>query len=136
MSVFDDFRAACDKVLTPFLATHGFRRELSLEEERLTYATVVYLGKHVGFELSYDVRDDVVDAEVVRVDNGVIKTGLHGGYSAGLFTYLVKHAGYRGGGRAPSPPGTPPMEHMVAGWVDILKAGGQTLLSDQPNSLP
>ena len=73
MSVFDDFRAAADKWLTPFLASHGFRRETSLEEQSPTYASVVYLGKHVGFVFSYDLRDDTVADRVVKVENGAIK---------------------------------------------------------------
>jgi hypothetical protein len=138
MSIFDDFRASADQRLTPYLATHGFRREPSLEEKGdLTFATVVYVGKHVGFIFAYDVRDDAVTDSVVRVENGAIKDDAsQGGYSAGLFTHLVKHAGYRGHVRKPSPPGTSPMERELSNWIDILTAAGQTLLADRPDSLP
>lgn len=137
MSHFDEFRAAADKVLSPFLAPHGFRREPSLEETDLLLASVVYVGKHVGLRFVYDVREDSVTDEVVRVENGAIKDFTHGGYSKGLFSHLVKHAGYRGGQhRNPRPPGMPRMEREFALWVDILTVAGQTLLADQPNSLP
>lgn len=125
-----------------FLEGKGFHRVPSLEETASTYGTVVYLGKHVGFIFSLDVRDQCVDAEVVKVRDGKIKWNWEeGGYSSNIFGHLVDHAGYRGGpagpaGRGPSKAGESDLERMIDGWVELLKQAGQSLLSDRIDSLP
>jgi hypothetical protein len=124
-----------------FLEAKGFRRMLSLEETTSTSGTVIYMGKHVGFIFSLDVRDQCVDAQVVKVRDGQLKPSWEGGYSSDIFTHLVKHMGYRGrlaGSVAigSSDVGIPHLERMIDGWLSLLKEAGQTLVSDQADSLP
>jgi hypothetical protein len=124
-----------------FLEDFGFRRAPSLEEASPTGGTVVYLGKHVGFIFSLDVRDQCVDAQVVKVLDGQMKRRWEGGYSSGLFMHLVRHTGYRGGmprssGDTPSQAGRSALRQMIDGWAELLKHAGQTLLNDRPDSLP
>jgi len=88
----------------------------------------------VGFIFSLDLRDQCVDAAVVRVVDGQIKRGWDGGYSAGLYTHLVEKAGYRGGPGKSSASGL--LEQMIEGWADLLQKAGQSLLDDRVDSLP
>lgn len=124
-----------------FLESYGFHRMPSLEETSPTGGTVVYLGKHVGFSFSLDVRDQCVDAQVVKVQDGQMKRNWEGGYSSGIFTHLAKHTGYRGG--IPHSANSnmkkdreSALQRMIDGWAELLIHAGQTLLSDKPNSLP
>lgn len=121
-----------------FLQSLGFRRIPHLEETRSTYGTLVYAGKHVGFIFSLDVRDECVDASVVRVENGKIKTLSEGGYSANIFGHLETYAGYRGWPRSPAQDQAEvsPLQQMVDSWVELLKDTGHNLLSDRPDVLP
>lgn len=124
-----------------FLEDLGFQRAPSLEESSPTGGTVVYLGEHVGFIFSLDLRDQVVGAQVVKVEEGRMKRIWEGGYSADLFMHLVKFAGYRGGFAHTAEPGAGPgakseLELMINGWAELLKKSGQTLLNDQLDSLP
>ena len=124
-----------------FLETRGFHRAPHLEETRSTYGTVVYVGKHVGFVFSLDVRDQCVDAEVVKVRDGQLRHNLDGGYSSDIFGHLVEHIGYRGN-PAPGVESQPsqaagyPLQLMIDGWANLLKQAGQSLLEDRPDSLP
>lgn len=119
-----------------FLEGKGFYRVPSLEETTPMIGTVVYLGKNVGFIFSLDVRDQCVDGQVVRVRNGQIKRNWEKGYSSGIFTHLVRHAGYRGKTRGSSEAGKSHLERMIDGQADLLKQAGQFLLTDQVDSLP
>lgn len=133
----DQFRALALQRFS-FLEDLGFHRAQSLEETSPTGGTLVYLGEHVGFIFGLDLRDQVVDAQVVKVKDGQMKRNWEGGYSANIFMHLVTHAGYRGGAaeRKAIAAAQPGLERMIAGWVELLKESGQTLLSDQPDSLP
>lgn len=121
-----------------FLEAKGFLRVQSLEESTPTSGTVVYLGKNVGFILSLDVRDQCVDVQVVKVQDGQMKRNLEGGYSSDVFTHLVNHEGYRGksisSGERKS--GESVLQRMIDGCADLLKQAGQSLLSDRSDSLP
>jgi len=119
-----------------FLEAKGFHRVPGLEETTPTGGTVVYMGKHVGFIFSLDVRDQCVDAQVVKVSDGQMKRNWEGGYSSGLFTHLVRHTGYRGSLVGASTTGKATLEGMVDGWAELLKQAGESLLSDRPDSLP
>jgi hypothetical protein len=122
-----------------FLGELGFLRALSVEETSPTGGTVVYLGKHVGFIFSLDVRDQCVDAQVVKVQDGHMKRNWEGGYSSNLFAHLVKHAGYRGRSRSSSEDsqsqiGETAIRRMIDEWVVLLRQAGQTLLNDSLDS--
>lgn len=121
-----------------FLESMTFHHMPNLEETTSTNGTLIYLGKHVGFIFSLDVRDQCVDAQVVKVKNGEIKRNWNGGYSCNIFTHLVKYAGYRGksaslhiGGLDKST-----LQRMIDDWAQLLKQAGQILLNDVPESLP
>lgn len=132
----EEFReVALDKL--KFLEHFGFRRAPNLEETASTYGTVVFLGKHVGFTFSLDIRDQCVDASVFKVCNAQMKRNWEGGYSSNIHGYLVDYAGYRGGlPLSEEQKKQPPLERMVDGWAELLKQFGQKLLSDRPDSLP
>lgn len=124
-----------------FLEEKGFHHESKLDETVSTYGTVVYLGKHVGFIFSLDVRDQCVDGSVVKVCNGQMKPNWHGGYSCNIFGHLVKHHGYRGGSQDTDKlnahaTGDARLQRMLDTWARLLMESGLSLLSDGPNSLP
>jgi hypothetical protein len=120
-----------------FVETRGFRRISDGDRDTPVGAAVTYLGKHLGFLITLDVRDQVVDARVVRVRDGQV---MDGGYACDLFVHLISHAGYRGG-----PSGTPApergadasrIERQVIGWANLLRTAGESLLADQEMALP
>ena len=123
-----------------FLEGDGFQRVPGLEETTPTSGTVVYLGKHVGFVFSFDVRDQCVDGQVVKVNDGRMKRNWEGGYSANLFTHLVKYAGYRGkpagSAGASNDTNEAALRRMIDAWVELLQRAGRPLLEDKTNSLP
>jgi len=124
-----------------FLEDLGFHHVPDLDESSPTSYSITYVGTHVGFVFSLDVRDQCVDAQVVKICNGKMKSAWEGGYSSGLYMHLIKHAGYRGN---PSPSGEynldkdteTELQRMINGWAELLRQAGQTLLADQPDSLP
>ncbi len=124
-----------------FLEGRGFHHVPALERTSATGSTVVYLGKHLAFIFSLDIRDQRVDAQVTKVMDGEIKRNWEGGYSSGLFTHLAKYAGYRG---KPADLGAGPtgetshdaLERMLDGWAELLMQAGESLLCDRPDSLP
>lgn len=102
-----------------------------------TMGTLVYRGKNVAFEFSLDVRDQCVDAQVIKVENGTLRRNWNGGYSKDIYTHLVSAEGYRG-----SPTGSlnagesgSKLDKAIAGWSSLLKTGGSKLLNDLPESL-
>jgi hypothetical protein len=118
----------------------GFKRDEDVEEVTSTFATLVYLGRHVAFVFSFDVRDQCVDAEVVKIRNEQLISNLDGGYSADIYAYLVKHDGYRG-----SPTDSKAIKIVstesklgssIDGWLSLLTSAGMNLLLDCPTSLP
>jgi hypothetical protein len=117
-----------------FLEGHGFRRSPPDEPESPVGASVVYLGHHIGFRISYDVRDRQVDMRVVRVRDGRVMEVAEGGYSRDLLQLLVER-GYRGGWGARGAAGGDPLEPMVDAWADLLRSHGDTLLADRPHTL-
>lgn len=129
----EQFRPLAVEALS-FLEDNGFRRVPSLEQTTSTCVTVIYLGEHVGLTFSLDVRDQCVDANVVKVRGGQMAHTWQGGYSSNLFGHLVKHAGYRGdSARAKNGPS---VRAQIDRWAQLLKEAGQSLLSDRPESLP
>ena len=136
----EQFRAsALDKF--DFLESKGFLHVSRLDETSPTSGTLVYLGKHIGFIFSLDVRDQCVDAQVVKVQDGQMKRNWEGGYSANIFNHLVKYDGYRGNPRgsrrlATSGIRQANLQQMIEGWAELLKETGQSLLNDSPESLP
>jgi hypothetical protein len=123
------------------LEGNGFTRKTSLEDVTPTTSTIVYLGQHVGFVFSFDVRDQCVDAEVVKVKNGQMLRNWDGGYSADIFAHLVRHEGYRGNPAAKANHNSETsngksLEKMIDAWIGLLNRAGQTLFEDEPSSLP
>jgi len=123
-----------------FLQGFGFRRSPESEVMSPTGATVVFLGKHVGLVFAFDVRDQRVDTQVAMVQNGKLRRNWEGGFSSDLFTFLVRHAGYRGShdrsvGSTHRAAGDGDLNQMLDMWVDLLRKNGQKLLEDSPESL-
>ena len=79
-----------------FLEERGFRRAKELEEHGSVGSSVVYMGRAVGFTFYLDVREMYVGVEVFSIVGGQKCSDRDGGYSADLWQFLVKHAGYRG----------------------------------------
>lgn len=123
------------------LETMGFQRMRDLEKISPTMATLVYLGEHVGFVFSFDIRDQCIDAEVVKVKNKKMFHNWDGGYSSNIFSHLVKYEGYRGGPKGANWSPTSnvskePLEQSIKGWLNLLKTAGERLLRDNIDSLP
>jgi len=123
-----------------YLEARGFRPDPGGDRDSPVGASYVWTGTHVGFIITWDARDDVVDMRVVRVRDGrILDAGEPGGYARDLFVHLVEHAGYRG-----SPSGThgsanhspTRLERAVAAWANLLERAGGILLEDRPESLP
>jgi hypothetical protein len=135
----DEFWRRGPAVLAP-LEARGFARRTDLEEISPTGATLVYVGRHVAFTFSFDVRDQCVDGYVSRVKGGQLFEE-DGGYSSRIYGHLVRHAHYRG-----SPQGAdwdpeahasePWLECALAGTLNLLRTAGAELLEDRPESLP
>lgn len=136
MTSAEEFR----KIVTSkfsFLEEKGFVRSPDLEESTPTVSTVVYLGTNVAFEVSFDLRDKCVDAEVIKVNGGKLLREWEGGYSSSLYTHLVQKERYRG-----SPSGgvrhaetDDPLTRMINGVAGLLNTAGQRLLDDNSDSL-
>jgi hypothetical protein len=123
-----------------FLETTGFRRAVDQEDTSSTGGSVVYVGKYVGFLFSIDIRDEQVDAQVVKVRNGVLNPIWRGGYSSDIYTHLVRH-GFRGrAGRSRDQSGRPiwprSVDDKLDSWIDLIQNDGEALLRDHPDSLP
>lgn len=123
------------------LEKKGFKRKPELEKISPTIATLVYSGEYVAFVFSYDIRDQCLDVEVVKVKNEKLVYNWEGGYSSNLFMHLVKHEKYRGG-----PKGTnwsnslnatkSTLEQVIKGWLNLLETAGDKVLQDNIDSLP
>ena len=99
--------------------------------------TLVYRGENVAFEFSLDVRDQCIDAEVIKVEDGSLCRNWDGGYSKDIYAHLVAAEGYRG-----SPTGSldardlnSKLDKAIAGWSSLLETAGSKLLSDSSESL-
>jgi len=123
-----------------FLEEHGFRRSPADEHESPVGSSVVYAGKHVGFRISFDVRDAQVDVQVMRAREGRLLPPGAGGHATNLLVHLVRHAGYRGGlpGLATGEVGPEPVtpERILDAWAGLLIGAGSRLLTDEAGALP
>jgi len=123
-----------------FLEERGFRRSAEDEDASPVGVSVAYAGRHVGFLVSLDTRDDVVDVRVTRARAGRLAMTGESGYSRNLLSHLVEQAGYRGGfgRREPGARRTPEeaRDRMLADWAELLERAGGALLADDANSLP
>lgn len=121
-----------------FLEAHGFRRVRTEHPVGPVGASADWVGRHVGFRVTLDARDGVVDARVMTVRDGRMEES--GRYASDLFAHLVAHEGYRGAPSGPvagqAPPGGSTIEAQVAGWARLLRTAGEVLLADGPESLP
>jgi hypothetical protein len=121
------------------LTSHGFKRAMQFESESPTTACVVYLGRHVAFTFTFDVRDQAVDVLVTRHRGGKLLDNWDGGYSSSLFTHLLNHCGFRG---RPKPPASLPesaskTKRLIAAQVNLLShPSSAILLADHPDALP
>lgn len=121
------------------MGTLGFRREPELETTTATGATVIYMGRHVGFVVSFDARDEAVDVQITEVSEGRIRRTSEGGYSSNLFLHLAKYCGYRGTGLS-SNDSLPEsrdnaIEQSLDAWAEIIRSA-EGVLRDRPDSLP
>ncbi len=120
-----------------FLESKGFVRSSSLEETTSTVVSVVYMGKYVAFEFSFDFRDQCLDSEVIKVEQGKLVREWDGGYFSGIYSHLVEKECYRGspsGGVTHAETGEH-LTRMLNGVVGLLNIAGKNLLDDVPNSL-
>lgn len=136
ISEVDRLRELCRDKLA-FLKDSGFRESPADGETTPTFASVVYLGRNVGLVFSLDRRDNTVDAQVARLEAGRLPDPRSPGGTVGLMSYLVKHCGYRGR----LPPGlrdatsgatSDALSAALDGWAGVLRAGGTSLLKDEP----
>lgn len=133
----EEFRELAIKKLS-YLEARGFVRAPSLEMTRSTVGSLVYVGKYVAFEFSFDVRDQCVDGQVVQVDNGRLLHGWDGGYSSDIMSHMIRKNGYRGGaikGRRIEDDAQSNVSRMLDAYIDLLDSAGQKLLSDNEESL-
>lgn len=116
-----------------WLVKKGFRRAKELEKISPTTATLVYCGKNVAFEFSLDVRDQCIDAEVIKVKRGRLLRNSDGGYSSGIYNHLVKKEGYRGSptGTHVNLPESSKLDQAIDGWISLLDMAGSNLLNDE-----
>jgi hypothetical protein len=131
----DDFRVLSPQWLN-VLEKKGFWRSQALEEVTPSTATLVYSGKHLAFVFSFDVRDQCVDAEVVKVIDGNLVEYSEGGYSADIYNHLVQHEGYRGGPKGRDwelceRTSSGLLERSIKGWINLIETVGTRLLMDR-----
>lgn len=128
----EEFLELAPKKLT-WLVKKGFRRAKELEKISPTTATLVYCGKNVAFEFNLDVRDQCIDAEVIKVKCGRLLRNSDGGYSSGIFNYFVKKEGYRGSptGTQANLPESSKLDQAIDGWISLLDMAGSNLLNDE-----
>jgi hypothetical protein len=141
MSIQNDkavaFRSLCAE-RTRFLEDRGFRRIPEWEHCSTTMCSVVYLGRHIGFVFSLDMRDDCVDLRLVQLSEGTLESAWASRREVDLYDYLVKTRGYRG---APAPirlpstqtPQTDQQAEALEGLINLLKTAGAELLNDVPS---
>ncbi len=127
----EKFLETAPKKLT-WLVGKGFTRVKELEKTSPTMTTLVYCGENVAFEFSLDVRDQCIDAEVIKVKCGQLLRNSDGGYSSDIFNHLVKYEGYRGSptGELVKSPGSSKLDQAIDGWISLIDTAGSTLISD------
>ena len=132
----DEFREIAPKKFS-WLEEKGFRRAKEFEKTTSTLATLVYCGENLAFEFSLDVRDQCIDAEVIKVECGKLLRNSDGGYSSDIYDHLVKNEGYRGSpkGNLSNSPKSRDLEGDIDGWISLLDSAGSTLLDDRDGAL-
>ena len=130
MSIEKFLELAPKKLL--WLERKGFRRAEELEESSPTSATLIYKGENLAFEFSIDIRDQCIDAEVIKVEGGKLSRNCDGGYSSDIYNHLVEHEGYRGSptGNLTKRPELSKVEQDIDGWIFLIRGAGSKLLSD------
>lgn len=127
----EKFLESAPKKLT-WLVGKGFTRVKEYEKTSPTMATLVYCGENVAFEFSLDVRDQCIDAEVIKVKHGQLLRNSDGGYSSDIFNHLVNYEGYRGKptGQLNKSPDSSKLDQAIDGWISLIDTAGSTLISD------
>ena len=126
----DEFRKLVERHFD-FLPTYGFKRAPEYEKSLPLLCTVVYIGKHLAFEIYFDVRDHYVGFGVMKIIDGVPRT-LSRGLSVDLGVYLRKRGLYK---KVSPPPLLSPIEQSLIAWAELLREKGQPLLMDSAESL-
>ena len=108
-----------------FLLSHGFQRVPKYEKSLPLLCTVIYMGRHLAFEIYFDVRDKYVGLNVVKVINGVHKTLPQKGFSEDLGLYLQKRGLYK---KMTPVSSTSPVERSLMAWAELLRERGRSLL--------
>ena len=132
----DQFRLeAVDKL--SFLESKGFVRSPLLEENTTTVVSIVYVGKNVAFVFSYNLRDQCLDSEVIKVERGKLIRDWDGGYSSGIYSHLVRKEHYRGSPSAgvQFDEDDDQLTRKLNGIARLLNVAGHMLLDDKPDSL-
>lgn len=110
-----------------FLESHGFRRVAAEEADSPVGTSVAFAGRHVGFLVSWDVRDRFLSVRVTRARDGRLAMVAPEGWSQDLIVYAIEHEGYRGKGvpRASGQDGDA-IERELEAWATFLRneAGG------------
>ena len=121
------------------LEQYGFKRAQQFEHETPTLVNVVYVGQNVAFIFTLDRRDQMVDFDLARFRKGRVVERSDGGFSDDVYSFLVKHCGYRGGIQPSSdiPSGASLTEQHLSGLVNLLTSPcAAKVLADSEDSLP
>lgn len=135
----ETFRRSIEVRGGTLLQSHGFRRVPAMESTTATVATMVFAGTNLALEFSLDLRDDDIDLEITRLKEGRLFPAEDGGYSASLFSHLVRHCGYRGSSSLPSDGRANPdsIDRAVDGILGLLNhPSARLVLTDDVRALP
>lgn len=116
----NEFRKSVKQALF-FLEQKEFIHHTELDVESSVLYEVVYRGRNVGFTISFDVRDQLISAYVIKLNNGIENQNWNDGFSKNLFEHLLEKKGYRGHIRTPINLGLSKLEYMIAEIVALLK---------------
>jgi hypothetical protein len=117
------------------LEERGFRRRVDLEECKPVLATLMYVGTHRGFEFSFDVRDQYVDAYIFPVRDGrPYREGYFGLLT--LWRFLAQEGAIQvtlpRGRQKKSRRRQPTVAEIIDGYVEELRTYADVLLCDEP----
>ena len=115
-----------------FLESRGFRRVTADEESSPVGTSVAFAGRHVGFLVSWDVRDRFLSVRVTRARNGRLAMVAPAGWSQDLLVYVIEREGYRGKG-VPRASGqdNDAIERELEAWAAFLRSEAGGVLMDR-----
>jgi hypothetical protein len=115
-----------------FLESRGFRRVTAGEVDSPVGTSVAFAGRHVGFLVSWDVRDRFLSVRVTRARDGRLAMVAPEGWSQDLLVYAIEREGYRGKG-VPRASGqdSDAIERELEAWATFLRNEAAGLLLDR-----